>query len=473
MRCLILSLVLSIGATAQSLPQQVLVGYWHNWTSPRPGYLLTHVSPNFDVVNVAFATPTSAGGAALQFSPEPALYATSQAFVADVRQLQSEGRKVLISIGGAAHPIHVDSLADEQAFVASLRQIVATYGFDGVDIDLEGSSLSLAAGDTDFRTPTSPRIVHFISAMRTFLQSMPPDLMLTAAPETAFVQGGQSAYAGVWGAYLPVLHALRDRLDWVQVQHYNTGSMFGRDGRIYQPATTDFHVAMADALIGGFPVSGAGTSFPPLRPDQVVIGLPASTQAAGSGYTTSNRVRSALDYLLLGYTTPGSISYSLTDPFGYAGFRGVMLWSTNWDAFDGGTYSTELRSAMTDRHTWISSESLSVTTGGSVRYSLRGGLRAAARPYLLVGTLNGTTPGTILPGGAGVLPINLDTFSVLTLGGGSAFQGFAGALDSTGRAGATMTLPPLPPAAAGVRIHTAWIAPWDFVSPASAIWLVP
>jgi chitinase len=41
------------------------------------------------------------------------------------------------------------------------------------------------------------------------------------APETAFVQGGMSAFTGIWGAYLPVIHALRDSLDMLNVQLYN------------------------------------------------------------------------------------------------------------------------------------------------------------------------------------------------------------------------------------------------------------
>ena len=113
--------------------------------------------------------------------------------------------------------------------------------------------------------------------------------MLTAAPETAFVQGGYGTYGGVWGAYLPVIHALRTRLTYVHVQHYNTGTMYGRDGNIYQPATADFHAAMADMLLAGFPVDiwGGNIYFDPLDEEQVAIGLPASSQAAGSGFTTS------------------------------------------------------------------------------------------------------------------------------------------------------------------------------------------
>ena len=118
------------------------------------------------------------------------------------------------------------------------------------------------------------------------------------APETAYVQGAYSNYSGVFGAYLPVIHGLRNEMDYIHVQHYNTGSMFGRDGNIYQPATADFHVAMAEMLITGFKVAQTGLTFPGLNANQVAIGLPSSTQAAGSGYTSEAVVQQALDYLI-------------------------------------------------------------------------------------------------------------------------------------------------------------------------------
>ena len=72
--------------------------------------------------------------------------------------------------------------------------------------------------------------------------------------------------------------------------------LFVRDGPLYSPATSDFHVAMADMLIGGFQVAGCGM-FPPLAAHQVAIGLPASTSAAGSGPTASGPIPDALDCL--------------------------------------------------------------------------------------------------------------------------------------------------------------------------------
>ncbi len=150
-------------------------------------------------------------------------------------------------------------------------------------------------------------------------------------PATAYVQGGYSTYAGIWGAYLPLIHALRDRWTYVHVQHYNTGSMYGRDGVLYNPPSVDFHVAMADMLLAGFNVNVYVNNifFEPLAPEQVAIGLPASTSAAGSGYTEPDVVQTALDYIILGIPFGGQ--YQLANPAGYTDFRGLMTWSINWD----------------------------------------------------------------------------------------------------------------------------------------------
>lgn len=272
----------------------------------------------------------------MRFLPDPAIYPDPADFARDMAALQDAGRTVLVSIGGAADPVVVDDPSDAALFTASMIGILEAWGFDGVDIDLEGSSLFLSPGDSDYRAPVSPRIVHFIAAIEALAEARGEGFVLTTAPETAFVQGGFAAYAGIWGAYLPVIHALRDRLALVHVQHYNTGSMFGRDGQVYEPATADFHVAMADMLLAGFTVSG-GIPFEPLEPQQVAIGLPATPEAAGSGFTAVGAVHDALDYLVLGVPFGGA--YELADPDGYASFRGLMTWSINWDVEDGRSFS--------------------------------------------------------------------------------------------------------------------------------------
>ncbi|WP_165861147.1 fibronectin type III domain-containing protein [Paenibacillus paeoniae] len=322
---------------------KIIVGYWHNFDNGSTNIKLRDISPDFDVVQVAFAEPS--GGAQtgnMVFTP---YNATVSEFQADVGFLQARGQKVLISIGGANGTIELNTAQAKQTFVTTMKNIINQYGFDGFDIDLEGSSLALGAGDTDFRNPTTPKITNLIAASKEIIASYGPNFLLTMAPETAYVQGGASTYGGPWGAYLPVIHALRNDIDYLHVQHYNSGTMLGLDGKAYAQGTPDFHVAMAEMLLVGFPVGGnANNVFPPLRPDQIVIGLPSSPQAAGGGYTTPANVQKALDYLIKGQSFGGS--YVLRNPAGYSELKGLMTWSINWDKYFNYQFSSSHRAYL-------------------------------------------------------------------------------------------------------------------------------
>ncbi len=306
--------------TAQAVTpgSKLLIGYWHNFDNGSSNIRLRDVSPNYDVIQVAFAEPV--GGAATGNMIFVPYNATQAQFKADIAELQSQGKKVLISIGGANGAIELTTQQARNQFVATMKNIINTYQFDGLDIDLEGSSLSLSPGDTNFRNPTSPKVVNLISGVQELLNTYGSGFLLTMAPETVYVQGGMNAYGGPWGAYLPVIYAFHDRLNYLHVQHYNTGSMLALDGRAYSQGTADFQVAMAEMLLQGFPVGGnANNKFPALRPDQVMIGLPSAPAAAGGGFTTADNVHKALNYLVKGQSYGGS--YILRNPSGYAALR--------------------------------------------------------------------------------------------------------------------------------------------------------
>ncbi len=339
---------ISVGSTnppnpGGDLPKRILVGYWHNFINPAGPMKLSEVSDKWDVVNIAFAVPTVPVGSTMTFTPDPAIYSSVQEFKNDVALLQSRGKKVLISMGGETGVVGINTPADAQAFSTSMINIIREYGFDGMDIDFEGQSISLVGGDTDFKNPTSPKIVNLINASRTILSQFGSDFILSMAPETLFVQGGFSSYGGPAGAYLPIIYALRNDMDYIHVQHYNTGCMLGLDGLCYGSANADFHVAMADMLLQGFPVAG-GQQFPALRPDQVAIGLPATGSAAGSGYTVPAEVHKALDYIIKGQSFGGR--YTLRNPSGYQDFRGLMTWSINWDKSSGFGFSNPHRAYL-------------------------------------------------------------------------------------------------------------------------------
>ena len=152
-------------------------------------------------------------------------------------------------------------------------------------------------------------------------------MMLTFAPETAYVQGGMSAYGGIWGGYLPLIHAFRNDLNYIHVQLYNSGSMYGIDGNIYSRGTADFILAMSEAVIHGFNTSGG--YFQGVPAVKVAVGLPACPLAAGGGFVSTTVVRSAVKYLKGTGPKPGS--YTLVQTGGYSNIAGMMTWSVNRD----------------------------------------------------------------------------------------------------------------------------------------------
>ncbi|MER6915417.1 glycoside hydrolase family 18 protein [Streptomyces sp. NPDC000594] len=330
------------GGTGGGLPPHALVGYLHSSFANGSGYTrMADVPDSWDVINLAFGEPTSVTSGDIRFSLCPVTECPNVESVADfkaaIKAKQAAGKKVLISIGGQNGQVQLATTAARDAFVTSVSRIIDEYGLDGLDIDFEGHSLSLNTGDTDFRAPTTPVIVNLISAVKSIKARYGRDFVLTMAPETFFVQLGYQFYgSGPWGgqdpragSYLPVIHALRDDLTLLHVQHYNSGPIMGLDNQYHSMGAANFHVALTDMLLTGFPVAGNQSRvFPALRPEQVAIGLPASTQAA-NGHTAPAEINRALDCLTKG-TNCGSYRPRTT----YPALRGLMTWSINWDRFN-------------------------------------------------------------------------------------------------------------------------------------------
>ncbi|WP_406185145.1 chitinase [Streptomyces sp. NBC_01006] len=329
------------------LPAHALVGYLHASFANGSGYVrMADVPASWDVINLAFGEPTSVTSGDIRFSLCPVgecpNVESAAEFKAAIKAKQAAGKKVLISIGGQNGQVQLATTAARDTFVSSVSKIIDEYGLNGLDIDFEGHSLSLATGDTDFRAPTTPVIVNLIAAVKTLKAKYGPDFVLTMAPETFFVQLGYQYYgSGPWGgqdpragAYLPVIHALRDDLTLLHVQDYNSGSIMGLDNQYHSMGAADFHIAMTDMLLTGFPVAGdTARVFPPLRPDQVAIGLPATTNA-GNGHTPPAEVDKALDCLTK-KTGCGTYQTHGTWP----ALRGLMTWSINWDRFGAWEFS--------------------------------------------------------------------------------------------------------------------------------------
>ncbi len=324
----LLSFLLISSLTFAQIPSKALVGYFHNWNTTNAPYIqLDQIDNRYNVINISFATPQAGTDYDMEFTPSQ----TSQAeFINQIQNLQAQGRKVLISIGGANISIQLDDANEREIFVTSMTDIIETYGFDGIDIDLESSSLVISGGTISI--PVDPPIINLISGieeiMADYFMTHDKKLLLTMAPETAYVQGGQSSYGGFWGSYLPLIDALRDSIDLMMVQLYNSGTMFGIDGNIYSQASADFIVAMTEATIEGFNTDGG--FFNGLPEDKIIVALPACMSAAGSGFTDPVLVQDAMLYLKGNGIQPGA--YTLFNEGGYPNLGGMMTWSVNWDA---------------------------------------------------------------------------------------------------------------------------------------------
>jgi chitinase len=291
------------------LPRHFLTGYWHNFANAAVELRLSAVPNEYDLIAVAFAEATATPGE-VRFTLDSGLSAslggyTDAQFRADIGTLHSRGKRVILSVGGELGRVQVASSTAATAFANSAFSLMQTYGFDGVDIDLENGL-----------NPT-----FMAQALRSLRSRAGANLIITMAPQTIDMQSTA-------GSYFQLALSIRDILTVVHTQYYNSGSMLGCDQmQPYTQGTVNFMTALACIQLENG-----------LRPDQVALGLPAGPGAAGGGVVSPSLVNQALDCLARG-TNCGSFH----PPRTYPAIRGAMTWSINWDQTNGGNFARTVR----------------------------------------------------------------------------------------------------------------------------------
>jgi chitinase len=301
-----------------------LIGYWTGSQRNGKSFPLHEVSPQWDVIIVAFATPDhNAREGTLRFQVPRGN--DPEEFKRHIAQLKRQGKKILISLGGGGEYFTLDDSRHTPNFVSSVSAIVKEHGFDGVDIDFETPSLMLASGDTDFRHPTTPSIINLIVGLRKLKQALGPSFMISLVPEGPQIPAGHVTYGGQLGSYLPLAYGLRDILSFMDVQDYNTPPLEGLDGEIYQAGTVDYHAAITELVLHGFSVGGdTAQVFPALPQNQVAVGFL-------TGETSPDIVEQTMRYIITGQRPPEA-TYSLRKAEGYPGMIGAMFWTIDADA---------------------------------------------------------------------------------------------------------------------------------------------
>ncbi|EYT84257.1 chitinase [Streptomyces sp. Tu 6176] len=287
-----------------NLPKHAVTGYWQNFNNGATVQKISDVPSAYDIIAVAFADATTTPGAVTFNLDSAGLkgYTVDQ-FKADIKAKQAAGKKVIVSVGGEKGTVSVSDPASATNFANSVYSLMQTYGFDGVDIDLENGL-----------NPT-----YMTQALRALSTKAGSGLIITMAPQTIDMQ---STGAG----YFKTALNIKDILTVVNTQYYNSGAMLGCDGKVYSQGTVDFLTALACIQLEGG-----------LAPSQVGLGLPASPSGAGGGYVSPTVVNNALDCLAK-LTNCGTFKPSKT----YPDVRGAMTWSTNWDAAAGNAWSNSV-----------------------------------------------------------------------------------------------------------------------------------
>ncbi|AZE55879.1 Chitinase [Pseudomonas synxantha] len=299
--------------------KKILMGFWHNWPAGySDGYQggrfanldLVDVPKDYNVVAVAFMK----GQGIPTFKP---YNLADDEFRRQVGVLNSQGRAVLISLGGADAHIELHK-GDEQPLANEIIRLVEVYGFDGLDIDLEQSAIDFADNMTVL--PAALKLVkdHYKDEGKHFIISMAPEF----------------PYLRVNGKYVGYIQALEGYYDFIAPQYYNQGG----DGIWVQEANggqgawiaqnndelkEDFLYYLTESLVTGT------RDYIAIPAEKFVIGLPTNVDAAATGYVID----------------PAAVvnAFKRLDTAGQS-IKGLMTWSVNWDdgfSRDNVTYNWE------------------------------------------------------------------------------------------------------------------------------------
>ena len=294
------------GGGTTGLPAHVLAGYWQDFVNTAKPLSLASVPTGYNLVDVAFANADSADDGGVTFSVDPTLASdlggyTAAQFTADIKTLQSRGQKVIVSVGGQNGDVAVANSTEASNFADSVYSLMQTYGFNGVDIDMENGV-----------DPT-----YLSQALESLRSKAGSSLIITLAPQTLDMYQTTSDY-------FALALDIKSILTISYTQYYNSGSMNSCNGSVVSEGTEDFITGQAC-----FQLQNG------LSPSQVGLGLPASSSAAGSGYVSPTVVDNSLDCLAAAKNC-GSFVPSTPWP----GIGGAMDWSINWDASNNYQFET-------------------------------------------------------------------------------------------------------------------------------------
>lgn len=262
--CFLAGATLASAETTPADPPPRYITYYFSDDSP----LSSALNLPYTHIILAFITATVDERKRIKLHTNPRL----EPFWRDVAKLQKRGKKVLISFGGGAvQAADYAPLAGRELELAKLlADFVRSKGLDGVDVDYEASDTFHTLrrkGVIDGRK----FLIALSKALRTELPA--PRYLLSHAPQPPYLSVGWHG-----GAYLDILKAVGDQIDWIAVQYYDNPG---------------FDTPISSRVVGNvkspYPTSYRGLTAKdgklrwPAR--KIVVGKPVHKTNARSGYT--------------------------------------------------------------------------------------------------------------------------------------------------------------------------------------------
>lgn len=332
-----------------------IIGYIPGWKTPPTAQALANAGYTHAMIAFGVFSTTKPGEIV------PAFELVTPAYVQSLHQANI---KVILSLGGASSSIanttvnFHDVLAAassaenfKQMFINSLQSLMATYGFDGFDIDIEHGLIP--AGTFSQPKGDIAVLADIINTM--FTQN--PALLITMAPQVANISA-TSGFDTTWGNYASLIMQTHQSLAWVGIQLYNTGCAYGLDQVCYSQTETqspNFSVAMAADLLEDWPeklANGRSTGFQPyishLNPSQVVLGYPAPNdrQASdGRAVVPTETIIRAIECLNTAVASASSCD-TYIPPKAYGSIGGVFNWEVTYDQDNQFKFATDLKSCV-------------------------------------------------------------------------------------------------------------------------------
>ena len=298
------------GAVAEEAAK-VLCGFWFEW---RPQVDLTMIPKEYNMICVAFIEDDSIP----TFRPR---FYSDEYFIEGIKELKNQGRDVLVSIGGAAGHIAIKQ-ADKSAFKQELMGVLEKYGFNGVDIDLEGESVRAADNQT-----VIPEVLREI---KDHYRAQGREFVITMAPEFIDLRGEEAPYR-------PYVDDLEGYYNLIFPQYYNQGADGIWSHRLGKYLSQNDDEVKADFLYELTHAIVTGTEdFIKISHEKFAMGLPASPQAAKNGYVKN----------------PEDVAWAL-DRLAREGnpIRGLMTWSINHDSANGYEFARRYAPMLFSSHT--------------------------------------------------------------------------------------------------------------------------